>query len=206
MFSFGPEMMYKIPALLLALTIHEYAHAQVADSLGDPTPKMMGRLTLNPIAHVDFIGLLMLAVVGFGWAKPVEVNSRYFGDPLVAMRKVSAAGPLANIFLAFLATIFVAVLGKIGVLSVGVYSFLLWLKMYNIWFALFNLLPIPPLDGSKILLSYLSGENAYKYLRIEPYGMYIMIGLLITGLVGVILNPLAQSMIGLMNSVVKIIF
>ena len=103
MLGMDGELLYRIPALLIALTVHEYAHAVVADSMGDPTPKAMGRLTLNPLAHLDILGLLMLVVVGFGWAKPVGINPSYFRNQKEGLIKVSFAGPGANFFLAFLA-------------------------------------------------------------------------------------------------------
>ncbi|MEG1345378.1 MAG: site-2 protease family protein, partial [Acidaminococcaceae bacterium] len=183
MLGFDSEIIYRIPALLIALTVHEYAHAQVADSMGDPTPRMLGRLTLNPLAHLDPLGTLMLVFVGFGWAKPVGINPSYFRNGRQGMMKVSFAGPGANLFLCFLASFIIAVMNKLGILTTGVYTFLAWTQLYNVWFAFFNLIPVPPLDGSKILMAWLPGRQAYEYQKIEPYGMYILMGLLLTGIV-----------------------
>ena len=144
-------MIYRIPALLFAITIHEYAHAQCADSMGDPTARYMGRMTFNPMAHLDPLGAILLVVAGFGWAKPVEINPSNFRNRREGILKVSFAGPAANLFLCFLAAFFMTFLNRFGLLSDGVYRFLLWMQLYNVWFAFFNLIPVPPLDGSKIL-------------------------------------------------------
>jgi len=199
-------LLYRIPALLIALTVHEYAHALTADSMGDPTPKAMGRLTLNPLAHLDIMGSLMLIIVGFGWAKPVAINPSYFRNKKEGLLKVSIAGPGANLFLAFLASFLIAAMGKFGFLTEGVYTFLLWTQLYNVWFAFFNLIPIPPLDGSKILISLLPPKQAYEYLKIEPYSMYILIALLLTGAVGFILRPLAAAFLNVVSAILAVIF
>ena len=193
MLGMDGELLYRIPALLIALTVHEYAHAMVADSMGDPTPKAMGRLTLNPLAHLDPIGAMMLIFVGFGWAKPVGINPSYFRKQKEGIMKVSFAGPGANLFLAFLASFMIAAMGKLNILSGGVYTFLAWAQLYNVWFAFFNLIPVPPLDGSKILMAWLPPRQAYEFQKIEPYSMYILIGLLITGAVGFIVRPFATA-------------
>ncbi|MCQ2362665.1 MAG: site-2 protease family protein, partial [Acidaminococcaceae bacterium] len=139
-------MIYRIPALLFALVVHEYAHALAADSMGDPTPRYMGRLTFNPMMHVDFLGLFMLALAGFGWAKPVPINSNNFHDRKMGIIKVSLAGPGANLFLCFLAALVGAILLRFNLMSQTVFNFLQWIMLYNVWFAFFNLIPIPPLD------------------------------------------------------------
>ena len=206
MLGMDGELLYRIPALLIALTVHEYAHALMADSMGDPTPKAMGRLTLNPLAHLDILGLLMLLAVGFGWAKPVGINPSYFRDQKKGLIKVSFAGPGANFFLAFLASFLIAAMSKFGILTEGVYTFLLWTQLYNVWFAFFNLIPIPPLDGSKILISLLPAKQAYEYLKIEPYSMYILIALLLTGAVGFILRPFAAAFLNAVSFLLSFIF
>ena len=148
---FGPDMIFRLPALLIALTIHEYAHARVAVALGDPTPKFQGRLTLNPIAHLDPIGLIMLWLVQFGWAKPVEVNARNFKNWDKDMMWVALAGPGSNILMAFTAGLVYALVNKFGVNVDALNQILTLTCVYNMYFAIFNLLPIPPLDGSKVL-------------------------------------------------------
>ncbi|MDR7567247.1 MAG: site-2 protease family protein, partial [Armatimonadota bacterium] len=144
-----PHLLATAVALLVAVTVHEYAHAYTAVRLGDPTPKRLGRLTLNPLAHLDPWGTLLLLLAGFGWAKPVPVNPAYFADPRRGMLMVAAAGPLANL----------ALLGALGALArAGTVPELgwlgeLWLRLLyvNAVLAVFNLLPVPPLDGSRIL-------------------------------------------------------
>ncbi len=201
------SMLYRIPALLIAITIHEYAHAQTAEAMGDPTPRFMGRLTFNPLAHLDPIGALMLVVAGFGWAKPVAINPNNFRSRREGMLKVSFAGPAANLFLCFLAAFIVALMTKFGVMTKGVYSFLLWTQLYNVWFAFFNLIPIPPLDGSKILGEILPPRTAYQYENmVGQYGFYILLALVFTGVIGAVIRPLASIYMGLVNGIIEIIF
>lgn len=200
-------MIYRIPALLFAITIHEYAHAQCADSMGDPTARYMGRLTFNPMAHLDPIGALLLVVAGFGWAKPVPINTSNFRNRKEGVLKVSFAGPAANLFLCFLAALLMAAMNRFGMLSDGVYRFLLWMQLYNVWFAFFNLIPVPPLDGSKIVSELLPPAMAWKFDNIVgQYGFYILIALVFTGITGMIINPLANGYMLLVNSIMHIIF
>lgn len=206
MLSFDADMIFRIPALLLALTVHEYAHAVTADSMGDPTPKYMGRLTMNPLKHLDPVGTVMLLFAGFGWAKPVAINPTYFRDGRKSMMAVSFAGPGSNFLLAFIAIILTAFFGMLGYGKSGIYTFLFWVQLYNIWFALFNLVPIPPLDGSKILMSILPGRYAYEYMKIEQYSFIFLIVLVFSGLIGMVLRPLAQIILSSMNFVVYSIF
>ena len=190
MFGFDSDMLFRIPALIAALTIHEYAHARTAVAMGDPTPKFLGRVTLNPIPHIDPIGLLLLFIAGFGWAKPVEVNHRNFRDGRKGMFVVSLAGAGANIALGFVSWFLLMLLGELNLIGM-VWQKTLWqLYRYNLMFAVFNLIPIPPLDGSKVLMSLLPGHLAYQYQKLEPYGNYILIALvLIPGLLSTIVTP-----------------
>ncbi len=139
MFGFDENMIFRIPALLIALTIHEDAHARVAVWMGDNTPKIMGRLTLNPIAHLDPFGLIMLWLFKFGWAKPVPINPGNFKNWRQGTILVSLAGPIANVMMAFLAAIIYAILGKLQLLSSGVAIVLNFTYSYNVIFAIFNL-------------------------------------------------------------------
>lgn len=200
-------MIYRIPALLFAITIHEYAHAQCADSMGDRTARYLGRLTFNPMAHLDPIGALLLVVAGFGWAKPVPINPSNFRNRKEGILKVSFAGPAANLFLCFLAAFLMAFMNRFGLLSDGVYRFLLWMQLYNVWFAFFNLIPVPPLDGSKILSELLPPSTAWKYDNmVGQYGFYILIALVFTGVTSWIINPLANGYMMLVNMLMHIIF
>lgn len=200
-------MIYRIPALLFAITIHEYAHAQCADSMGDPTARYLGRLTFNPMAHLDPIGALLLVVAGFGWAKPVPINTSNFRNRREGILKVSFAGPAANLFLCFLAALLMALMNRLGLLTDGVYRFLLWMELYNVWFAFFNLLPIPPLDGSKILSELLPPALAWKFDNfVGRYGFYILIALVFTGITSMVIGPLSTLYLTLVNMLLGLVF
>ncbi len=166
--------------LLYSVVIHEVAHGWVAYRMGDPTAKWMGRLSLNPIKHLDPIGTLMLFLAGFGWAKPVPINLNNILDRRKGLILVSSAGILANILLAFGSLLIYRLLGlsSTGLAAVIVYT----LVQINITLAALNLIPIPPLDGSKILMGFAPREIRYFLSRIEPYGFFILIGLLYLGL------------------------
>ncbi len=200
-------MIYRIPALLFAITIHEYAHAQCADSLGDPTARYMGRLTFNPLAHLDPLGAILLVVAGFGWAKPVPINTSYFRNRKEGVLKVSFAGPAANLFLCFIAAFLMALMNRLGMLSDGIYRFLLWMQLYNVWFAFFNLIPVPPLDGSKIVSELLPPAAAWKFDNVVgQYGFYILIALVFTGITGIIITPLSNGYLLLVRSLLGLVF
>jgi Zn-dependent protease len=168
--------------LLYSIIIHEVAHGWVANKMGDPTAKWLGRLSLNPIKHLDPIGTLMLLVFGFGWAKPVPVNFNNLHDTRRGLIFVSSAGIVANIILAFFSFFLLRLLSPPEVISTILY----YMAHINIMLAAFNLIPIPPLDGSKILMGFSSRRFQYSLARLEPYGMFIIIGLLYLG----VLNPL----------------
>ena len=167
-----------LPGLVIALVIHEYAHAKAADVMGDFTPRMTGRLTLNPMAHIDPIGLIMLLVVRFGWAKPVMINARNFRNWRQGELLVAVAGPVANLIVAFISLLAMAVLFKLGMFSEGVRLVLSMMVLFNINFAIFNMLPLPPLDGSKVLMVLLPGSLAYKLMSLERYSFIILIFLM----------------------------
>jgi Zn-dependent protease len=167
------------PAILFALTIHEYAHGWVADKLGDPTARYAGRLTLNPLSHLDPLGTMMLFLVHFGWAKPVPVDPGFFKNPKRDMMWVSLAGPAANILSALVLGWMIRLLVGIGV-HVGIFLVILqYGVMINIVLAVFNLIPIPPLDGSKILMGLLPPEQAFRFQQLERKGPLILLGILL---------------------------
>jgi Zn-dependent protease len=177
------------PVILFALTIHEYCHGFVANYLGDDTALRQGRLTLNPIAHLDVIGTILMFMVGFGWAKPVPVNPLNFKNPKKGMLLVALAGPVSNLLTAIVAAIFLRNLIPTIITSdqaiSGFYSTLLVVivltVIYGVALAIFNLLPIPPLDGSRVLYGVLPERQAYAYSRFEPYGVMALFALFLFG-------------------------
>jgi Zn-dependent protease len=193
--------------LLFAITIHEAAHGWAASKLGDDTARSMGRVTLNPIAHIDPFGTVLLPLLlaiakfpVFGWAKPVQVNPFNLKNPRRDNLWISAAGPLSNIMAAALFLLGI-VLVKSVPLSRGslFHTFFqgFFLVLYqgafiNAYLAIFNLIPVPPLDGGGVLMGLLSEEGAQKYERIRPYGFIIIIGLIYLGILGFIANPILQ--------------
>lgn len=182
------------PPFLFALTLHELAHGYVALRLGDPTAKNAGRLTMNPLKHLDPIGVLAFIIIRIGWAKPVPVDPRYFKEPRQGMLWVSLAGPGANVFLAVVSALLFKVLlflppipATIGYPLAAMLKASVWI---NIMLALFNILPIPPLDGSKILAGVLPPKAARTYERYESYGFIIVLILFLTGVIGKIILPI----------------
>jgi Zn-dependent protease len=170
--------------LLFSVIIHEVAHGWVAYRMGDPSAKWSGRLSLNPLKHLDPVGTLMLFLAGFGWAKPVPVNFNNISDKRKGLIFVSSAGIVANILFAFVALLFIRLFStsSSGIAVILVYD----VVQINITLAALNLIPIPPLDGSKILMGFVSERTQYFLARLEPYGFFIIIGFLYLG----ILDPL----------------
>lgn len=194
-----------LPGLVIALVIHEYAHAKAADVMGDFTPRMTGRLTLNPMAHIDPIGLIMLLVVRFGWAKPVMINARNFRNWRQGELLVAVAGPVANLLVAFISLLAMAVLFKLGMFSEGVRLVLSMMVLFNINFAIFTMLPLPPLDGSKVLMVLLPGRLAYKLMSLERYSFIILIFLMMTPFLTMILIPLQRLVLSIFNLIIGVI-
>jgi len=189
-------MIYTVPGLIVALSFHEFAHALVADRLGDPTPRRFGRLTLEPWVHMDPVGTLVLLFYRFGWAKPVPVNPQYFRRPRQDMLLVALAGPLTNFIIAFvLALIMVTVFlaspqapaqTAIEILRAGIFI--------NLALGVFNLLPVPPLDGSKILAGILPYKSARVFHQYEHLGPLILLVVLVSGAGGRIIGPLVGQL------------
>ena len=196
-----------LPGIIIAMVIHEWAHARVAYALGDFTPRMMGRLTLNPAAHIDPIGLLLLFIAHFGWAKPVQINPYNFSNPRRDDILVSLAGPGANFVTAFVTLIFMAILTKINFpMSEGMYLVFSGIMIININFGIFNLLPIPPLDGSHVLRQLLPEELAIKFDELQRYNMIILIIILMTPVVSWILVPIQRLILGIFSGIIGIFF
>ena len=201
------SMVATLLAVLMAITFHETAHGYVAYRLGDPTAKNQGRLKLNTIAHLDLIGALMMFVFGFGWAKPVPVNPFYFeGDRTKGMMLVSVAGPLTNLIISFAAYfIYVAGSGFAGIPFLSI--FLSTTVTLNIYLAVFNLIPIPPLDGSKILAGLLPKATAYKFLNtVEQYGFLILMLLIFFNITDMIMVPVANVILNFFTFILQLIF
>jgi|TARA_B100000519_G_scaffold73528_1_gene63254 Zn-dependent protease len=169
---------------MFALSFHEFAHAWMASKCGDNTAAKMGRLTLNPMAHLDVMGSLMILFVGFGWAKPVPVDSRNLRDPRKDMMKVAAAGPLSNLLLAMLAGMAWRLLGGTNLLLDTNFPVLIfYFTQINIALAVFNLIPVSPLDGSQIFSGYLMKTNPELAWKIQSYGPQVLFGLILFGYV-----------------------
>jgi Zn-dependent protease len=214
---FSPERLqqYAIlaPGLLIALVCHEVAHGYVAYLLGDPTAKSQGRLTLNPIKHLDLLGTLAFFIFRFGWAKPVPVNARYFKNPRLGMLLTALAGPGTNFILAVVFAMIIHMLSSLE-FSAGGMAEKIIVPTYliaqagvfvNLILGIFNLVPIPPLDGSNILAYFLPPQLAYKYMSLSRYGFIILIGLILVGqfsgynLVGEVILPMVYAMIRLLG-------
>lgn len=194
-----------LPGIIIAMVIHEWAHARIAYALGDYTPKLDGRLTLNPAAHVDIFGLLMLFIVHFGWAKPVRINANNFKNPRRDDILVSLAGPMANLLMSFLTLMVWILLLKFGVpMSEGAAEVLQMIMIININFAIFNMLPIPPLDGSHILRNLLPYELARNFVYLERYSFIILLIFLMTPILGYIFVPLQRLILGIFQAIIGI--
>lgn len=168
-----------IPVLLFSLVFHEFSHAWMAFRLGDPTAKNQGRLTLNPAAHLDLFGTMMILFVGFGWAKPVPVDSRHLVNPRVDMMKIAFAGPASNLILALIGGTLLRMFGYSGDLIKVLFMF----TQINIMLAVFNMIPIPPLDGSQIFSGLMMRRNPSLVMKLQIYGPRILMGLMLVGYV-----------------------
>ncbi len=195
-FSFESLIIYILSSLaviFITLPVHEFAHGFAATKLGDPTPRYQGRLTLNPFAHIDYLGSLCILLFGFGWAKPVQVNARNFKNQKGGMAITAFAGPLSNLIFALICLFFVNGIFKLyfstNILFLEyLYYFFFYIAQINISLAVFNLIPVPPLDGSRILFAFLPSKYYFGFMR---YERYIIIGLLVLIYIGVFDMPLA---------------
>ena len=209
------SLLLTLPAVIIAITFHEYAHAFAADKLGDDTPRMQGRLNLNTMSHIDPIGFMLLMGAGFGWGKPVQINSRNFNRNVRTDKGeaiVSLAGPLMNFVLAIVSAI---ILGAVymfsstaflsSTLGTIMYILLQELVVINIGLGVFNLIPLPPLDGSKIFINFMPYNTRRWILENSHIFYYIFLAIWITGLAGVIISPIINLIYsGLMNGILAI--
>jgi Zn-dependent protease len=187
------EIPYVVVTLLIAFTLHEFAHAYVAYKFGDSTAKDQGRLTLNPKEHIDPFGMILLLIAGFGWARPVPVNRYHFKNPRLAGVLVSVAGPLSNLFLAIIGYVFLYGIAGLGLsqnVPLFVPTFLMMFIQINIVLFVFNLLPIPPLDGYRIIEDLAPVNVRAKMTQYEQYGMLIFLVLLFTPLDQYTIQPI----------------
>lgn len=192
------QLPFVIIVIILAFTLHEFAHAYVADRFGDPTPRAMGRVTLHPLAHIDWLGFALILIAGFGWAKPVLVNRGYFRHPRRMHFLVTLAGPLSNLVQAFVGVILVSIYTKLNLdaqLSVGagnaIYMFLGYLISINIILFIFNLIPVPPLDGFHMLSELLPRRWSAALWNHQNIGMFIFLAIVfIPPLRAVTIDPL----------------
>ncbi len=200
------QIIIAAPPILLSITVHEYSHGAVANKLGDPTAKDAGRLTLNPLKHLDLVGTLVFFITRMiGWAKPVPVNPYNLGNPKRDMMWVSLAGPTSNLFLALVSALIYHLIKSMGIAGLIPIKILMPIFIMvqisvtiNIALAIFNLIPIPPLDGSKILMGMLSHEQAAAYAKIEPYGFIILLALIMTNVFEIVFFPIINLFIKLL--------
>jgi len=208
MLGLDSNFLLYLPGLLIALTVHEFAHGYISYRFGDPTPKMQGRLSLNPVHHIDPIGFIMMVFFRFGWCKPVQINPYYFKDKRQGILWVALAGPMANFLFALLTALLFGVLSF--VLPISLYFNSIFIQvvfgilLYNINLGLFNLIPIAPLDGSKVLEGLLPPALAYKYRGwMSQYGILILLAVMFTGAYRYIIGPIAGSMLNIMLSIIQ---
>jgi Zn-dependent protease len=190
--GFLQRLVLQIPALLVAVTVHELAHGLVADRLGDPTARRQGRLTLNPLPHIDPLGALAFVLAGFGWAKPVPVNASNLRHPMRDMSLVAVAGPLSNFVVAFVALVALVLVDRYAetpFFAVPLLGILRFTYAFNLALGIFNLIPLPPLDGGHFLPYFLPRGSWGLLRQLEQYGPFILILLVMTGATRYIIGP-----------------
>ena len=206
-YEFFETLVYVTPAVIVAISLHEFAHGYMSCKLGDPTPKLDGRLTLNPFRHLDVWGTLCLLIFHVGWAKPIRVNTRNYKNPKRDMILVALSGPVMNFIVAFLSLVLHGILYKIqafGFMNEYLYVFSYYSAVLNMGLGLFNLIPIPPLDGATVLREIWPAAGTF-YFRIRRYSIFLLALLLGTGVLTIPLNTLSQTCINSMWTFVRLI-
>ena len=203
--AFLADLVLKIPALLIAVTIHELAHALVADRLGDPTPRALGRLTINPFPHIDPLGAIAFVLAGFGWAKPVPVNAANFRHPRRDMALVAGAGPVSNFLIAFVGLVVFILVRRSGLVGEPGAQALLWVFQFNLALGIFNLIPLPPLDGGHFLPVFLPPRAGRLLHSLEQFGPMILLLLVISGATRYVVGPVFSAMTSAYIAVVRLI-
>lgn len=206
--GFALGLLIKIPPLLLAVTVHELAHGLVADRLGDPTARLQGRLTLNPIPHIDPLGALAFIIAGFGWAKPVPVNAYNLRHPVRDMALVAAAGPVSNFVLAFAGLLAFRLLPPIEAmpfLLVPIKQMIRFVFLFNVGLGVFNLIPLPPLDGGHFLPYFLPRASWGALHKLEHYGPIILIVAVMSGATSYVVRPAMAVVAALLSSLADLI-
>ena len=206
------SFLYFLPALLISLSIHEFAHSFIAYKLGDKSQKALGRMTLNPLAHIDLWGFVCIALFGFGWGKPVIVDDRNFKNRSRDNMLVALAGPMSNILLSIVFTIILKILMVIGVVDLAVSTtsgnvltnMLVLSIQFNVIFGIFNMLPIPPFDGSKVLFYFLPGKYKEIMYVLERYSFIIILILVFTNISSYIISPIVSGILKLLNVILMI--
>jgi len=207
------ELVFMVVALLVAITVHEFAHAFAADRLGDPTPRLMGRLTLNPLAHLDVVGTIMLLLVRFGWGKPVQFDPYNLRNPRRDSAVISIAGPISNFIVAIICAICVHLLftfrltllsnSAIGVFVIIFSALLQSILIFNVMLGVFNLVPIHPLDGFKIVEGILPEKYARQWKELEGYGILFLL-FLVFPILGKV-SPISRLISPIINGIIGIL-
>lgn len=192
-------LLYAVPVVLISFTVHEFTHAFVSDRLGDSLPSRQGRLTLNPLRHIDPIGFLCLLLFGFGWAKPVQVNTWAYEDQKNGPIWVAFSGPFSNLALAFISAFIVILTSKLGLFNIYFYLFMECMVSMNVGMFIFNLLPIPPLDGGYIWRGILSEDGYDKMMQNQAFLSIIMVVILVTPVLEGPLTGASEAIIGFLH-------
>ena len=197
-------LLITLPVVLITISVHEFSHAFIANKLGDPTARNLGRMTLNPVKHIDPIGFICMILLHFGWAKPVPVNARYFKNPKKGMAVTALAGPISNIIMMIIGGLMFEFYGLIPAPESGTFIYNLWVVGYNffwyfpvlnIYFAVFNFLPIPPLDGSRILFALLPDKYYFGIMKYERIIMMVFLILLVTNILTIPIAFVADNIL-----------